>query len=130
MKSKVITVLIMILLCQALPAQTGGGTVCIAPNSTEPPTRFSPGGSYNPATLMLKIDKQQPVPWPHKESFKIQGLDLKGRHLMVLISDGKRIQSFWFKFADFKSVDLCVAYDGYQGVQLADAKHCPWCKCK
>jgi len=130
LKSTAITVLIVFLLCQALPAQTRSGTVCIAPNSAEPPTRISPGGSYNPATLMLKIDKRQPIPWPHKESFKIEGLDLKERHLMVLISDGKRIQSFWFKFADFKSVDLCVAYDGYQGVQLGEAKDCPWCKCK
>lgn len=79
---------------------------------------------------MLKTDKRQAIHWPHNESFKIEGLDLKERHLMVLTSDGKRIESFWFKFADFNSVDLCVSYDGYQGVQLSEAKGCPWCKCK
>jgi len=79
---------------------------------------------------MLKIDKQQAISWPHKESLKIEGLEFKKRHLVVLTSDGKRIESFWFKFADFKSADLCVAYDGYQGVQLREAKSSPWCKCK
>src|SRR5713101_6792731 len=113
----VLPVLTAFLLCLSLSAEPGSGTVCIAPNSVEPPTLVSPGGAYNPATLLLKIDKRKAIPWPHKESFKIEGLDLKERHLVVLISDGKRIESFWFRFADFKSANLCVAYDGYQGVQ-------------
>ena len=90
---------------------------------------ISPGGDYNPATLLFKIDKRKAVPWPHKESLKIEGLDLKERHLVVLISDDKRIQSFWFRFTDFKNADLCISFDGYQGVQLREAKGSQ-CKCK
>jgi hypothetical protein len=92
--------------------------------------RFSPGGDYNPKTLLLKIDKRPPIHWPHKEGVKIEGLDLKERHLAVLTSDGKRIQSFWFRFTDYKSTELCVAFDGYQGVQLQELKGALWCKCK
>jgi hypothetical protein len=33
------------------------GTVCVLPNSSEPPTRTSPGGEYNPATLSVKIEQ-------------------------------------------------------------------------
>ena len=130
MKTAAVLLLLSFLLAQTLSAGPGQGTVCVAPNSTERPTRISPGGDYNPATLSLKIDKRQAIPWPHKESFKIENLDLKARHLVVLTSDGKRIQSFWFRFADYKSADLCIAFDGYGGVQLQEAKGTPWCKCK
>ena len=47
----------------------------------------------------------------------------------VLTSDGKRIQSFWFRFSDYPSNSLCLAFDGYQGVQLHDSKTAR-CKCK
>jgi hypothetical protein len=57
---------------------------------------------------------------------------MKTRHLLgVLQSNGKSIESFWFKFADYESADLCMSYDGYQGVGLQEAtRHTPWCKCK
>lgn len=121
---------VLLLTCPALIAQSGRGTLCVAPNSSEPPTRFSPGQFYNPATLTLKIDKRPPVPWPHKESIKIDDLDVSERHLVVLTSDGKKIQSFWFRFSEYKTTDLCISFDGYQGVQVEDKKSSPWCKCK
>lgn len=44
---------------------------------------------------------------------------------------GKPIESVWFAFSGYKSTDLCMTYDGYQGIQLHDAtRHTPWCKCK
>ncbi len=117
-------------LYQTYSAETESGTVCVIPNSEKPPTRISPGGAYNPATLLLKIDKRPAIHWPHKEIFKVEGLDLKERHLVVLLSDGKRIQSFWFRFAEFKTADhLCISFDGYQGVNLQEANP-PYCKCK
>jgi len=61
---------------------------------------------------------------------KIGEMELSERHLVTLTSDGKRIQSFWFRFSEYKSDDLCLAFDGYQGVQLQGAKRSPWCKCK
>jgi hypothetical protein len=129
-KSAIVAILIASLFCSALSADSGSGTVCVAPNSEKPPTRISPGGSYNPATLLLQIDKRDAVHWPHKDSIKIDGLSITEQHLVVLISDGKRIQSFWFRFADYRTEDLCIAFDGYQGVQLQEAKRSPWCKCK
>jgi hypothetical protein len=106
------------------------GTVCIVPNPSERPTRISPGVDYNPSTLKVRIDKQQPVLWPHKQSVKSEGLSLSERHVVVLTSDGKQIQSFRFEFADYKDAKLCLAFDGYQGVQLASKKGALWCSCK
>jgi hypothetical protein len=69
--------------CPAVAAQSQRRALCVAPNSLEPRTRVSPGQSYNPATLTLKIDKRPPIPWPHKESVKIDDLDISERHFIV-----------------------------------------------
>ncbi len=111
-------------------AEQKNGSVCILPNSPEPPTRISPGGEYNPKTLTLRIDKQEPIHWPHKQPVLIDGLDLQARHLVVLTSDGKRIQSFQFKFAEDDDARLCIYFDGYQGVQLGSKKNADWCRVK
>ncbi len=130
MKAAATILALGLLLSPFLLAEPGQGTVCVAPNSAQSPKLFSPGLEYNPATLSLKIDQRQTIPWPHKDSVKIDGLDLKKRHLLMLTSDGKRLQSFWFRFSDYESVDLCIAFDGYGGPELREAKGAPWCKCK
>jgi hypothetical protein len=98
------------------------GSICVLPNSPEPPTRISPGGEYNPNTLTLRLDKQEPIRWPHKQPVLIDGSDLQTNHLVVLTSDGKRIQSFRFKFSEYGDAKLCIYFDGYQGVQLGNSK--------
>lgn len=110
--------------------QAKTGTVCVLPNSPNPPTRISPGGEYNPATLTIGLDRRPPISWPHKQKVKIENLTLHERHLIVLRSDGKRIQSFWFRFSDYRDSKLCVYFDGYQGVQFGDKYSTFWCKCK
>jgi hypothetical protein len=114
----------------AQTASLNGGSVCVLPNSAERPTRISPGGDYNPDTLTVRIDKGQPLRWPHKEPVLIDELDLQGQHLVVLTSDGKRIQSFRFKFTEEDKAKLCIYFDGYQGVQLGDRKNALWCAAK
>lgn len=110
-------VILAFLLCPGLIAQTTG-SLCVLPNSAQPPDRISPGGYYNPKTLKMKIDKQQSVSWPHKENLPVEGLDINIRHLLALYSDGKPIQSLWFRFSDFQTSKLQVSFDGYQGVQI------------
>jgi hypothetical protein len=70
------------------------------------------------------------VNWPHRDCLRMGGLDITQRHLFVVISDGKPLLSFWFRFADFKSTELCVSFDGYQGVQMQELKEARWCKCR
>jgi hypothetical protein len=130
-----------ILLCSvlafpfAMAAQDGNvehqtASICVLPNSPEPPTRISPGGEYNPKTLTLRIDEQEAIRWPHKQPVLIDGLDLQENHLVVLTSDGRRIQSFRFKFAEGDDARLCIYFDGYQGVQLGNKKDADWCRVK
>jgi hypothetical protein len=47
----------------------------------------------------------------------------------VLTSDGKGIESFWFRFLQYNEVKLCLYFDGYQGVDL-EGRMFLWCKCK
>ena len=117
---------------QTRPSESNNehGGICVLPNSPEPPTRISPGGEYNPNTLTLRIDKQEPIRWPHKQPVLIDSLDLQTNHLVVLTSDGKRIQSFRFKFSEDDDAKLCIYFDGYQGVQLGNKKNADWCRVK
>jgi hypothetical protein len=81
--------------------------------------------------LQVKIDKRPAVAWPQRESLRIEGLDLKERHLLAVVdARGRPVESLWFRFANFKTRKLCMYYDGYQGIGLDDDKNCPWCKCK
>jgi hypothetical protein len=109
------------------PADHKTGSICVLPNSPEPPTRISPGGQYNPDTLTIRIDKLKSIPWPHKTPVLIDDLDLKERHLVVLTSDGKRIQSFRFNFSEEDDTKSCIYFDGYQGVQFGNQKNADWC---
>jgi len=117
---------------QAAPIKDNSksGSICVLPNSPEPPTRISPGGEYNPDTLIVRVDQGQPIRWPHKEPVLIDSLDLQQRHLVVLTSDGKRIKSFRFKFSEDDDARVCIYFDGYQGVQLGNRTIALWCKAK
>jgi hypothetical protein len=127
---------IILLVCSTIQAQQKFGSICVAPNSSERPRIISPGGDYNPATLFVKIDQKEAIPWPHEKPVSVTELTLKEFHLVVLTSDGKRIQSFHFRFSEYPSSELCMSFDGYQGVQLYDkgtdrrrAKYCG-CTCQ
>jgi hypothetical protein len=102
--------------------------VCVLPNSPEPPTRISPGGQCNPATLTIRIDNRETVHWPHKGRVLINDLNIQEKHLVVLTSDGKRIQSFRFKFSPDDNTKLCIYFDRYQGVQLGNTRNALWCR--
>jgi hypothetical protein len=109
-------------------AQPKRGAVWVMPIAPTPPERFSPGQDYNPDTLSIRFDSRESVPWSKRDSMKFEDFDPAIRHLVVLTSKGKRIQSFWFRFSDYNSDALCLSFDGYQGVQLQ--KSTPRCKCK
>jgi hypothetical protein len=123
---------LVLVLCQIATAQTRVGTVCVAARAATPfrGQVIPPTGEVSSGGLRLKIDKRPSVPWPQRKSLKIEGLDLNERHLLAVIdSAGKSVESVWFRFLE--STDLCMAYDGYQGISLLEAtRRTPWCKCK
>lgn len=128
MRTSIIVILFAVLTSPAMPADNG--TICVAPVPLDILSGKYVLGPilFNPATLSLQVDKSAQIPWPHKVAFKVTGLDLRQRHLVTLISDGKPIQSFWFRFTDFQSTDLCLSFDSFPP-ELQEAKHAPWCKC-
>ena len=94
------------------------GSICVLPNSPKPPTQISPGGMYNPDTLTVHLDNRDGVRWPHKTPVLIESLGLEAKHLVVLTSDGKPIQSVRFKFSDYHDAKLCI-------ISMA-TKGCSW----
>jgi hypothetical protein len=112
-------------------AEPATGTLCVA-SRADTPFRgqvIPPTGEVSSGGLQVKIDKRPAVPWPQRESLKVEGLDIKERHLVaVLDAHGKPEVSAWFRF--YGSNHLCMSYDGYQGIGLDESRHCPWCRCK
>lgn len=121
------------LIQQASAADSDTGTVCVASRADDPfrGQVIPPTGEVSSGGLRVRIDKVPSVAWPQRKSLKMEGLDLKTRHLLaVLEEDGKPVESLWFRFSEYKSANLCMSYDGYQGVGLQEVtRHTPWCKC-
>ena len=134
MRTILLGLALLVVLSQIATAQAGGGTVCVAARAATPfrGQVIPPTGEVSSAGLRVKIDKRPTVPWPQRNSLKIEELDLNERHLLAVIdSGGKSVESVWFLFSEYKSTDLCMAYDGYQGIGLKEAtRRTPWCKCK
>jgi hypothetical protein len=133
-KTIIFRLTLVLSLCQIAVAQAHAGTVCVAARAATPfRGQVIPStGEVSSGGLRIKIDKRQAVPWPQRKSLKIEGLDLSERHLLAVIdSGGKSVESVWFRFSQYKSPGLCMAYDGYQGIGLQEAtRRTPWCKCK
>jgi len=129
-----IVVTLILSISHLAPAQEAAGSVCVAARADDPfwkePATL-PNGQINSHGLRVKIDKRPAAAWPDRKSLKIDGLDTSQRHILVVLSsDGKPIESVRFSFSGYKSTELCMAYDGYQGIGLQEAtRRTPWCKC-
>jgi hypothetical protein len=122
-----LAILVGFLLCPALSAGPDYGTICLVPN---PPgcCRFTVDiPFFDFATLMVRMDAGKKIPWPRKTGLKIENLSLTENHLVVIYSGGKPIQSFRFKFTDYKATELCLLVDGFPPELREFGK---WCKCK
>jgi len=104
-------------------------SICVAP--AWPTQGASPDLGCRPDRLSLKIDRADTKPWSRTSSAKIEGLDVRARHKVVVMCEGKPQQSFRFSFSEFKSNDLCLFLDDlYATVQLWERRRAPWCRCE
>lgn len=131
MRISSIILLALSLLSPAFPTESGLGFVCIAPVPEKPTPRSAPGLFCDSTKLSVKIDAQQPIAWPIKESVKIDALDVTATHRVVVFCNGKPQQSFKFRFSEFKTKELCLFInDLYKTAQLWESKGTPWCRCR
>jgi hypothetical protein len=121
-------VVVVIVLLSELPisAEPKTGMLCVIP---DPPGCCALATvSFDLKTLMFRIDNGKKTPWPQKMGFKIEGLSLGEKHLVVVYSGGKPIQSFRFRFTDYKETELCLLFDGYGGPDLRHMSKLCHCK--
>lgn len=131
---RVILLVFALMACHLACAQQDSGSVCVAARADDPFWKEAPtlpDGKINSHGLKLKVDKRPAVLWLLQKSLKIEGLELGERHVLaVLDSTGKPIESLRFRFSEYKSTELCMAYDGYQGIGMQEiSRRTPWCKC-
>ena len=106
-------------------AEPKTGMLCVIPDPPGCCTRVSI--PFDLKTLMFRIDDGKKTPWPQKMGLKIEGLSLEEEHLVVVYSSGKPLQSFRFRFSDYKETELCLLFDGYGGPDLRQMRK--WCGC-
>ena len=117
-----------------MAAQQTTGSVCVPARVDDPfwkePATL-PDGQINSHGLRVRIDKRPATAWPNRKSLKIDKLDRKERHLLVVFSsDGKPIESVRFRFSEVKSAGLCMTCNEYPGLGLQEStRRTPWCKC-
>jgi len=114
-------------LLSALPtsAEPKTGMLCVIP---DPPGCDRVTIPFNLKTLMFRIDNRNKTLWPQTVGLKVEGLSLGEKHLVVVYSDGKPIQSFRFRFTDYKETELCLLFDGYGGPDLRHMSKL--CRCR
>ena len=129
LRSSVIATALAFFLCATVPAEPGTGSICVVPVRRSEKNLLGEV-DCDPAKLSLRIDTGQVVPWPQKESLKVEDLDQIQRHLVAVLCAGKPLQSFKFRFSEFKTRELCLYFDSYQGVQLQGRDVARRCNCK
>jgi len=102
------------------------GLVCVIPDP--PGAQYYASVPFDLKTLMFRIDDGEKTRWPKKTGLKIQGLSLSKKHLVVVYSWGRPIQSFRFRFSEYKETELCLLFDGYGGPDLRTMSSL--CRCK
>ena len=119
-----IVVLVGLLLALPTSAEPKTGMLCVIPDPPGCCDRVTIPFDLN--TLMFRIDYGKKTPWPQKMGFKVEGLSLGEKHLVVVYSAGKPIQSFRFRFSN--ETELCLLFDGYRGPDLRPMSKL--CQCK
>jgi hypothetical protein len=91
-RSAAVVVLIGLSLALPTSAEPKTGVLCVIP---DPPGCCNlVTVPFDLKTLMFRIDNGKKTPWPQKTGFKIEGLSLGEKHLVVVYSAGKPILSF------------------------------------
>jgi hypothetical protein len=119
-------VLIGLLSALRTSAELETGMLCVIPDPPGCCDRFTV--PFDLKTLTFRIDNGTKTPWPQKMGFKIEGLNLREKHLVVVYSEGKPIQSFRFRFSDYDKTELCLLFDGYGGPDLRPMSKLCGCK--
>jgi hypothetical protein len=108
------------------PAEPKTGMLCVIPDPPGCCNRVTIRFDLN--TLMFRIDNGNKTQWPQKVGLKVEGLSLGEKHLVVVYSGGKPIQSFRFRFTDYNESELCLLFDGYGGPDLRHMSKSCGCK--
>jgi hypothetical protein len=132
LRPTLVAVLIACLACPAFSGESEHGALCVAPVPLgHPITSATHELICQTGNLSLKVDKQQAILWPHKDSLKMENLDIAQSHRIVILCDDQAQQSFNFRFSEFKTKKLCLfVNDLYQTAQLWESSKTVWCKCK
>jgi hypothetical protein len=92
-------------------AESSNGTICVAsvPRPTLGETSLgNPTGGNRVFAFSVQVDDGPSHPTSQEKGVKIAGVSVKVRHLIKIRSQNRLLHSFYFRFAEYKSKDLCL----------------------
>jgi hypothetical protein len=116
-------------------SNASAGSICIAsvtpPNAGEK-SLGNPSGGNRVSSYSVQIDKRSSVIASNEKAVFVPGLAIGRKHLVKIYGDGKLLESFWFKFSEYSSKELCLWFGAlYETWHLWDAKDGgAKCRCK
>jgi hypothetical protein len=108
--------------------QSPRGVLRIAPISNQAATTCAPGlcGS---APLSFRIDSGAMQAWPKDHPLVFEETSIDEPHRATVYRAEKAQQSFFFRFSDYRSHDVCLFLnDLYWTAQLWETHSAPWCR--
>lgn len=108
------------------PVATGSVCLAVLPEPTVPPKTLSnPAGGDLRINATVRIDDRELIPLSYESSTIVEGLELLTDHLIQILVDGIRTESFYFNFKQFESNELCLFLKPLYGTwQLQDFNRC------
>src|SRR5208337_4015658 len=110
----------------AAASDTPRGSVCIA--SVTPPapgmkSLANPAGGNEVKVYTIKFDDLPPLRGFPDRSVEVPPLPLAGKHAVKVFGDGKQVASFYFRFSDYATNDLCLFFNElYVAWNLTDSE--------
>lgn len=102
------------------------GSVCIAPapaSNSGSKSLSNPSGGNQVKMYSVQVDNRPWVQVSAEHGNSITGLLMAGNHIVRVKGDGKNITAFHFRFADYKSADLCLWFKSlYETWSLTESK--------
>jgi hypothetical protein len=116
------------------PAADESGRLCLAalptPTSGEG-SLSSPTGGMTARNYSVRIDGRPTISLSNDRTTWIDALPISSRHLVEILNDGKRVESFYFRFDKTQSHELCLFLKPlYETWILWPVESSgPWCAC-
>jgi len=76
----------------------------------DPSWQRNPTGANPDSIFYIQVDELEPIKISAKDSGLVEHLNVNKKHIIKIVFNGKRIESFWFNFKEYECNKLRLWY--------------------